>query len=226
MIGGWLMGRYGETPMTRHDGWCNTHLLHALRKYRPQMNFASPEPTLTVPRRERKEDAGKTGFTLVELMVVVAIMATLASIGIPRYAKMVLKAQNTVAVSDIKSLERDIAVFLDAKGRLPDCLDELPGGNRLDPWGNPYQYLCYAGSEEHGGGGGGHTEEVACSSNSGNGGQEKMRKDRFLHPLNTDYDLYSTGPDGRSVAPITSKLSQDDIIRANDGAYIDVASKF
>jgi general secretion pathway protein G len=47
----------------------------------------------------------------------------------------------------------------------------------------------------------------------------KIRKDRSLHPLNTDFDLYSLGADGRSVAPLTAKQSHDDIIRANNGGY-------
>jgi general secretion pathway protein G len=78
------------------------------------------------------------------------------------------------------------------------------------------------------GGAGGSEKAVAvdCSSNSDGGGKEKQRKDRFLHPLNTDYDLYSTGADGKTKAPLAAKDSQDDIIRANDGAYIGVAANF
>jgi general secretion pathway protein G len=53
-----------------------------------------------------------------------------------------------------------------------------------------------------------------------------MRKDRFLVPINTDYDLYSMGKDGRSSPPLTAKASRDDIIRANDGAYIGLASNY
>ena len=52
------------------------------------------------------------------------------------------------------------------------------------------------------------------------------RMDRALHPLNSDFDLYSMGADGQSVAPITTKVSQDDIIRANDGGYIGLARNY
>lgn len=52
------------------------------------------------------------------------------------------------------------------------------------------------------------------------------RKDRFLHPINSDYDLYSQGKDGRSVEALTANLSQDDVIRANDGAFIGLARNF
>jgi general secretion pathway protein G len=50
--------------------------------------------------------------------------------------------------------------------------------------------------------------------------------DRFLHPLNSDFDLYSMGKDGLSQAPITARASQDDIIRASDGGFIGLAAQF
>ncbi len=53
-----------------------------------------------------------------------------------------------------------------------------------------------------------------------------MRKDRFLVPLNSDFDLYSKGPDRKSVPPLTAEASRDDIIRANDGGYIGLASEY
>jgi general secretion pathway protein G len=176
------------------------------------------------------------GFTLLELLVVIAIMGTLASIAVPCYRNMLGEARGNIAVNDIKNLQMEIDLFKSENGRLPDCLDELPGGNKLDPWGNPYQYLNYdatekekgGGSEKEKGGGGG-SEKVKggeCTSNSDGGGKEKQRKDRFLHPLNMDYDLYSMGEDGKSSAPLTAKASHDDIIRANDGQYIGVAANY
>jgi len=45
-------------------------------------------------------------------------------------------------------------------------------------------------------------------------------------PINSDFDLYSMGKDGRSVAPLTAKDSRDDIVRANDGGYVGLASEF
>jgi general secretion pathway protein G len=57
-------------------------------------------------------------------------------------------------------------------------------------------------------------------------GNGQARKDRFLVPLNDDYDLYSMGKDGTSSPPLTAKVSQDDIIRANNGSYVGLASLF
>jgi general secretion pathway protein G len=53
-----------------------------------------------------------------------------------------------------------------------------------------------------------------------------MRKDKNLVPINSEYDLYSVGPDGRSVGPLTAKHSRDDIVMANDGRFIGVASDY
>jgi general secretion pathway protein G len=38
-------------------------------------------------------------------------------------------------------------------------------------------------------------------------------------PINSDFDLYSMGEDGKSSPPLTAKSSRDDIVRANNGAY-------
>jgi general secretion pathway protein G len=53
-----------------------------------------------------------------------------------------------------------------------------------------------------------------------------MRKDKNLVPINTQYDLYSMGADGQSVPPLTAKASRDDVVMANDGTYIGLASNY
>ncbi len=98
-----------------------------------------------------------------------------------------------------------------------------------------------APSNNGNGGGGGNTgawhwilpEEAyaAGSSNgsgngAGNASKGKPRKDRFLHPINSDYDLYSMGKDGESVEPLTAKKSHDDVIRANDGSFVGLSVEF
>ena len=45
-------------------------------------------------------------------------------------------------------------------------------------------------------------------------------------PLNSLYDLYSIGKDGKSVPPLTAKASWDDIIMANDGGFVGLAKDF
>jgi general secretion pathway protein G len=75
-------------------------------------------------------------------------------------------------------------------------------------------------------GGGGGSAGGGGGSAGGGGSSSQPRKDRFLVPINSDYDLYSMGPDGASAPPLTAKASHDDIIRASDGAYVGVAENF
>ncbi len=143
------------------------------------------------------------GWTLVELMIVLAIIATLAAIAIPLYANVHERARVAVAIADIRILDSEIGVFEAAKGRLPISLAEIGRGTLEDPWGNPYEYLEFAA-----------------------GPPGLIRKDLSLHPLNSTYDLCSKGKDGQSQAPLTASASRDDIIRANDGGYIGPASGY
>jgi len=54
----------------------------------------------------------------------------------------------------------------------------------------------------------------------------KRRKDHSLVPVNSDYDLYSMGPDGKSKPPFTARDSRDDIVRAANGGFIGPVSEF
>ncbi len=104
------------------------------------------------------------------------------------------------------TLEAGISLYEVVHGVFPASLAEISRGAILDPWGNTYQYLNIIAG--------------------GPGVRGHARKDRYLVPLNSDYDLYSMGKDGRSVAPLTSRWSRDDIIRANDGDFWGLASDF
>lgn len=141
---------------------------------------------------------------MVELLVVVAIILTIAAIAIPNLMSAIDFAKVGRAVADINTLEDEISLYQSINNVLPDDLSQVGYGGFLDPWGNPYQYLNH-------------------STMKGNG---KARKDRFLVPLNSDYDLYSEGKDGKSSSPITASDSQDDVIRASDGSYVGLASQF
>ena len=144
------------------------------------------------------------GFTLLELMVVVAILGSLSAIGIPTYRGYIEQAKITKAIADIRTIEKEILTYLAVNGSLPDSLADINRENFLDPWGNPYQFLNFANIQ----------------------GKGKKRKDRFLVPLNEDFDLYSMGKDGKSQTPLTAKASHDDIVRADDGRYIGIASEY
>lgn len=146
----------------------------------------------------------QAGFTLIELLIVVAIILTLAAMAIPSLQAAINDAKVARAVGDIHAMETEITQYDIEYGKMPNSLADIGRGNFLDPWGLPYQYLNDA-------------------THKGNG---MARKDRFLVPLNDDYDLYSEGKDGASFAPITAPQSQDDVIRAADGSYVGLASRF
>jgi general secretion pathway protein G len=144
------------------------------------------------------------GFTLIELLVVMVIIGTLTGIAVPSYIGYKQKARNMVAMSDLAMISARIDRYVGDHGIGPADLAEVQYGNYLDPWGNPYQYLNIRTAGGHG----------------------PVRKDRFVVPINSDYDLYSMGPDGQSTPPLTASISRDDIIRANDGAYFGPAEGF
>ena len=47
-----------------------------------------------------------------------------------------------------------------------------------------------------------------------------------MNPVNSDYDLYSMGSDGRTQAQFNAKFGRDDIVRARDGAYLSIAEDY
>ena len=51
------------------------------------------------------------GFTLIELLVVVAIIAILAAVAIPQYAKYRKSAQDSAALSDLKTIQVEAEAY-------------------------------------------------------------------------------------------------------------------
>lgn len=97
------------------------------------------------------------GFTLVELLCVLVILATLAAIVIPKFAGRSEQAKITAAKSQISSIELALDSFEVDCGYFPKSgslidLVELPANNNnwkgpylkkgipADPWGNAYVY--------------------------------------------------------------------------------------
>ncbi|MGZ8447882.1 MAG: prepilin-type N-terminal cleavage/methylation domain-containing protein [Candidatus Deferrimicrobiaceae bacterium] len=163
------------------------------------MHGSIPEPG-SAPR-------GEGGFTLIEVMIVVLIVGILAAIAIPSYQKYLQKTKESTAMSDINIIALRLAAYR-MEFDLPTDLATINFGNALplvDPWGHPYMYLRLYG----------HPENLP-----------QARRDHNLVPINSDFDLYSMGPDGQSVKPLTGGPSRDDIVRANDGAFIGKASTY
>jgi general secretion pathway protein G len=146
----------------------------------------------------------EAGLTLIELVIGLAIVGTLATMARTRYLTVIERARVVRSIADLKNISTLIRDYQGATGRFPDSLADVDTVALLDPWGNPYQYLNLTGKVPIG----------------------NARKDKFLVPINSTYDLYSMGPDGESQPPLTAKASRDDIIRANDGGYLGRASQY
>jgi len=142
-------------------------------------------------------------FTIIELLITVSILAVAAAIAIPIYNEYKVKIDNAIAITDIMNIQVAAESYYQAKDVYPSSLTDVNMNLLLDPWGLPYEYLNLDG--------------VPIGM---------MRKDQALVPINSDYDLYSKGPDGASIMPLTAPMSRDDILRANNGAFIGIAADY
>ena len=133
--------------------------------------------------------------------MVTVIIGTLSTMAAPGLQRVRERAQIGAAISEIRIIEAELAIYIEVNYEVPVSLAAIERAGMVDPWGFPYAYARITGP----------------------GG---ARKDKFMVPLNTDYDLYSVGPDGESVAPLSAKKSQDDVLRALNGAYVGLAEDF
>jgi general secretion pathway protein G len=73
---------------------------------------------LGFPRRGR-------GFTLLELIIVLAVITILLSVGIPAYQAIVYRARESVLKQNLYLMRRQIETFAADQGRYPQSLQEL-----------------------------------------------------------------------------------------------------
>jgi len=65
------------------------------------------------------------GFTLLELMIVMAVMLVLAAIAIPSYLSVVRKAKEAVLKEDLHTMRSAIDAYTVDKAKAPQSLDDL-----------------------------------------------------------------------------------------------------
>ena len=147
--------------------------------------------------------ARPAGFTLIEVLLALVILAVLVAIALPSYKQYRDRAMIAQAVNDIAAMNLHLRDYITQNHVAPPDLSAIGATGKLDPWGNAYVYANLA---------------VV-----GVGG---ARKDKNLVPINTDFDLYSKGKDGVSKLPLTTKDARDDVILANDGKFIGLASDY
>jgi general secretion pathway protein G len=146
------------------------------------------------------------GFSLIELMIALVVAGMLMTVALPAYNGYIDRANVARAIGDIGSISLEMERFrLQNADAMPLTLNELKMDIPLDPWGRSYEYLDIVGA------------------GPGKGG---LRKDGKLNPLNSDFDLYSVGKDGKSVGPLSAKKSHDDVVRANNGAFIGLGEDY
>lgn len=147
----------------------------------------------------------RSGMTLIETLLVVTILGTLLGLAVGAYLGHLQRARLAEMMSDLVTISHEIDIYEADLGGYPGKLSDLAlGRTAKDPWGQPYRYLPSTAQDW----------------------ERFRRRDRFLVPLNSDYDLYSVGPDGDTAGPLTAKASHDDFIRAGNGSYVGLACEF
>ena len=164
-------------------------------------------PPDTLPSGRRRRRLCCRGFTLVEVMIVIGLIALLSAVSTTVFGNYLDKARNIQAISEIRTMQNEIVVYEIDNDTLPDTLGEVGLGNALDPWKTPYDYLRIADQGKK-------------------GGKKRRKRDGKDSWLNTDFDLYSKGKDKKSKQKLKDKKSKDDIVRADDGKYVGVALKY
>jgi type IV pilus assembly protein PilA len=65
------------------------------------------------------------GFTLIELMIVVAIIGILAAIALPAYTDYTARAQASEGITAVSGIQTDLAVVLADKGAFPATASDV-----------------------------------------------------------------------------------------------------
>lgn len=117
------------------------------------MNYT--KKAIVKPTRSRRGVRKQSGFTLIEILVVMAIIAMLAVMVAPNIFNQQAGAQRDAAISQISSLQAALDMYRLDIGEYPDGLEGLVendtgraswngpylrGTVPADPWGNNYVY--------------------------------------------------------------------------------------
>jgi len=144
----------------------------------------------------------RAGFSLIQLLAVIAMLGTLVTMAIPGYRMFIERARNAAATSQIAEI--DIAINehqLANAAQLPVDLGEIGFDAATDPWGSAIVYVNFS-----------------------LGGAPRVNQ--FGDPVNSNYDLYSPGPDRVTALSLAASESQDDIVLAGDGGFVGIVTQY
>lgn len=144
------------------------------------------------------------GFTLVELLIVIAIIGILTAVAVPEVLDQIEKARYAHATSDVKSYFKEARMYRVDEGEYPSTWEELGySSSPVDPWGHEYVLNNHA--------------DIPSG---------KRRSDGPTIPINSQLDIFSPGPNGEWDPNILTNMSKDDVIVAMDGSYVGKPEEF
>ncbi|MCK5945289.1 MAG: type II secretion system protein GspG [Planctomycetes bacterium] len=105
----------------------------------------------TQSKRPSPASSSESGFTLVEIMVVIVILGLLATLVARNVMGASDEARESKAKSDVSTIAGAVRSYYSKRGRLPDTLEDLSNKDEkgrseleelpLDPWDTPYELI-------------------------------------------------------------------------------------
>lgn len=89
-------------------------------------------------KKREKREIKTLGFTLTEMVVVIAIIIIILGIAVPGSIAIMNNAKKAEATAEIKSFKAAITAFELDMGKTPQTLDELVKNPGVERWQGPY----------------------------------------------------------------------------------------